>query len=188
MADYAPNFTARYKLRYSFEGDTHVCTTRWPSGATKAANEDAAITFWAGFLGLTEDLRHTSFDVLDAEYAEADSNVFLPATPPLEVSPGLRAAASGSSSRIMHSIWQGRSIAGARMRFQMFGLLWATADSAEGVDFYILPTENGAVEDVAGLILSAGMVGPDNESLGQVRARVAYKQNDAWVSNRRQGG
>lgn len=188
MADYAPNFTARYKLRYSFEGDTHVATTRWPSGSTKAANEDLAIAFWTSLLSLTAALRHTSFAIVDAEYAVADSNVFLPATAPAEVAAGTRSSATGASGRIMHSIWQGRSILGARSRFQMFGLAWATAEDTATNNFYISTTESAVVGTVAAAILVAGMVGPDDETLAQVRPRVAYKQNDAWVSNRRQGG
>lgn len=188
MADFAPNFTARYKLRYSFEGDTHVCTTRWPSGSTKAANEDLAIAFWSDFLDLTAALRHTSFAIVDAEYAAGDSNVFLPAQAPAEVTAGSRASASGSTGRIMHSIWQGRSILGSRSRFQMFGLAWATAEDTATSNFYISTTENAVVGTVATAILTAGMVGPDDESLAQVRPRVAYKSNDAWVDNRRQGG
>jgi len=188
VADYAPSFTARYKLRYSFEGDTHVCVTRWNSGGTKAANEDLAIGFWTAFLNASAAKRHTSFAVIDAEYAAADSNVFLPATAPTEVDPGTRVAATGASSRIMHSIWQGRSILGARVRFQMFGIFWFSAEDVATNNFYISPAEDVLVGALAGLIQVAGMVGPDDESISLIRNRVAYKQNDAWVKNRRQGG
>jgi len=187
MADYAPNFTARYKLRYIYEGDTHVNVTRWPSGSTKAANEDLAIAFWTAFFTATEDLRHVSFEVVDAEYAAGDSNVFLPATAPTEIAAGTIAGAGGASTSIAHSIWQGRSILGARCRFQMFGLYWSTLEDNIADNFYVTTTENAVVGTVAGLLTSAGMVGPDDESVAIWRSRVAYKQNDAWVGNRRRG-
>lgn len=187
MTDYAPNFTARYKLRYSYEGDTHVNVTRWPSGSTKAANEDSAIAFWTAFMIATEDLRHTSFTVIDAEYAAGDSNVFLPATAPTEIAAGTIAAGGGASTTIAHSIWQGRSIAGSRCRFQMFGLYWATLEDNISDNFYVTPVESAVVTSVANLLTISGMVGPDDESIAIWRARVAYKQNDAWVGNRRRG-
>jgi len=187
MADYAPNFTARYKVTYSFEGDTHVNVTRWSSANTLVANVADALAFWTAFLAQTEELRHTSFDIVGAEYAAADTNVFLPVAMPSEANPGLRTTETGASGRIMHSIWQGRSNLGARCRFQMFGLAWATAEDDATLNFYITNDENPVVGAVAEEIQTSGMVGPDDETIALVRARVAYKQNDAWVNNRRRG-
>lgn len=187
MADYAPNFTARYKLIYSFEGDQHECNTRWPSANTQAVNVAAAIDFWTQFFSATDPLRHTSFAVVGAEYAPADSNVFLPATAPTEVAPGLVASASGPSTKIFHSIWSGRSALGSKSRFMMFGLRWNTADSTDYLDFYVTETENENVGFVADFILGSSMVGPDDEPIAQVRRRVSVKLNDAWVGIRRSG-
>lgn len=185
MADYAPNFTFRHKLTYSFEGDQHECNTRWPSAGTLISNLAAANAFWLAVLTATAALRHTSFALVSAEYALADSNVFLPTELPDSPDPGTRVAASGSSSRIMHSIWPGRTLGGSKTRFMLFGLLWAVADSTEAVDFYVTPAENTVVEDVAIAIEVGSMVGPDDENIILVRRRVAYKQNDAWVNKRR---
>lgn len=188
MADYAPNFTARYKLIYEFEGDQHECNTRWPSANTQAANEGLAFDFWTAFMTETADLRHTSFTVVGAEYAAPDSNVFLPVTPPTEVAAGTIASASGPSTKIFHTIWSGRSVLGAKSRFQMFGLRWNTADSTDYLDFYVTAAENAVVETIATMILTSGQVGPDDEVLAVVRPRVSVKLNDAWVSIRRAGG
>jgi hypothetical protein len=187
VPDYAPNFTARYKLTYSFEGDTHECNTRWPSGSTSAANILAAGDFWFSFLNATVAVRHTSFAVVGAEYAAADSNIFLPAAVPPSADPGERVAAAGGATRIYHSIWAGRSALGAKTRFQMFGLAWASADDTNSTDFYISATEVPLIGTLALLIESSGMVGPDDEDVLVVRPRIAYKQNDAWVNKRRSG-
>lgn len=188
MADYAPNFTARYKLTYSSEGDQHQCVTRWPSANTQIANVAAAITFWTFFFNDTEDLRHTSFTVLGAEYAAADSNTFLPVDAPTEVAAGTIATASGPTTAIIHTNWAGRSALGAKMRFMMFGLRWNLADSTTYLDFRVSQAEDVTVAVVAGRLLAAGMVGPDDEALAQVYNRVSIKPNDAWVRIRRQGG
>lgn len=185
MADYAPNFTARVKVTYSFEGDTHENTTRWPSANTQAANITLVSDFWSNLMTATAGLRHTSFSILGVEYAQADSNVFLPAGFESPMTAGTRAAATGASSRIMHSIWAGRSALGSRTRFQMFGLFWASAEDVATDNFYITVSENSLVGTIAALIGGSGMVGPDDEDIVLVRPRVAYKQNDAWVSVRR---
>jgi hypothetical protein len=187
MADYAPNFTARHKITYVFEGDVHECTTRWPSANTQLENVDAANVFWTAFLSATASLRHTSWQVLNADYAPADSNVFLPVPFPGEVAAGEVVAAAGASTRIAHSIWSGRSVLGSKMRFQVFGLYWTTLEATEVRDFYLLPGEFPVVLSGQILLQGAGMVGPDDEAIAVVRARVAYKQNDAWVNKKRRG-
>lgn len=185
MPDYAPNFTARHKLTYSFEGDQHECNTRWPSANTQLANESLAIDFWTAFFSATAALRHTSFAIVSVEYAAADSNVFLPLASMGELAAGTRVAASGSSQRIMHSIWPARTSLGHGARFMMFGLAWATAEDVATLDFYVTPAESSIVQTIATLITASEMVGPDDEDIILTRPRVAYKQNDAWVAKRR---
>jgi hypothetical protein len=187
VADYAPNFTARHKLTYSFEGDQHECTTRWPSANTQLANESLALDFWTSFFSATAALRHTTFAIVAAEYAVADSNVFLPSAAMGELAAGTRAANSGASGRIMHSIWPMRSSLGHGARFMMFGLHWGTAEDDLTLNFYVTPAENTLVQTIATLLVVSEMVGPDDEDIVLARARVAYKQNDAWVNKRRAG-
>jgi hypothetical protein len=188
MADYAPSFTARYKLIYSFEGDTHQCVTRWPSADTVAANVTAARAFWANFLDQTAPIRHDTFTVLGAEYAPADSNTFFPALVPTGFLTGALSSASGPSTKIIHTIWSGRSTLGAKSRLMMFGLRWNTADSTTYEDFRVQDAENPIAGICASVILNSGQVGPDDEVLAQVYNRVTIKGNDAWVRIRRQGG
>lgn len=188
MADYAPNFTARHKLIYRYEGDQHQCVTRWPSANAMLTNTGLADAFWTSFFSSTDDLRHETFEALSAEYAPADSNTFLPVSLPLSLSPGLITSASGNSTKIIHTIWAGRSVLGAKSRLMMFGLRWNTADSTTYTDFRVTNDENATVGTIAALILSSGQVGPDDEVLGQVYNRVSVKANDAWVTIRRQGG
>jgi hypothetical protein len=148
-------------------------------------NVALAIDFWTTLMTMTQALRHESFTIDGAEYAVGDSNVFLPADAPTEVTAGTRASASGASGRIMHSIWAGRSGLGSKSRFQMFGLSWATAEDNATTNFYISVAENPLVGTIATLIRASGQVGPDDEVLAVVNPRVAYKQNDAWVGIRR---
>ncbi len=188
MADYAPNFTARHKLIYSFEGDQHQCVTRWPSSNTQAANVALADALWTAILSHTADLRHNTWAVIGAEYCPPDSNTFLPIAAPTEVDPGTIASASGPSTKIIHTNWAGRSALGSKVRVMLFGIRWNTADSTTYQDFYVTNAESSEVGAVANSILTSGMVGPDDEVVAQMYLRVSVKVNDAWVKIRRQGG
>lgn len=188
MPDYAPNFTARVKLIYEAEGDRHQCVTRWPSADTQAVNLSAAGTFWGDFLSQTADIRHESWEILSWEYCPADTNSFIPVTVALEPAAGTIATPSGPNTRIIATNWAGRSVAGAKTRFYVFGLRWNTADSVQYEDFIVTADEFADVGAVAGFISGSGMVGPDDETIGIVYPRATVKVNDAWVKIRRQGG
>ena len=79
MADFAPNYTARYRVRYSSLGKSHSMTWRVVSSVTDPTGIAAKVGL---FLADLEGVLFDDWTVVGADFAEADTDVFLPATPP----------------------------------------------------------------------------------------------------------
>jgi len=118
MADFAANYTNRYRIRYQAVGKPHSITFR---GENMASILDPdLVTEAEDFLNALAPIRVNTWLLTGAEYAQAGSNFFLPATLPT-ITPG--AVTSVAAGRAALNInFQGLSSAANRGSLYVYGL------------------------------------------------------------------
>jgi hypothetical protein len=187
MADFAPNFTARYKMRYSTLGHTH--TMQWRiargAGATGLANMILKV---AAFLNSLTASRFTDWTILSATYAPEDSDVFLAAGTPAGVAAGTAAIPAQAVSESSASMgFVGRSIAGQKARMFMYGTLFSVEGiGTAGDNFRVTGAESGAAASAIAILNSSSpsIVASDGNNAVWYNY-VNLKYNDYWVRKSR---
>lgn len=186
MADYAPNYTARYRVRYSALGAVHTMQVRLARGTTDPTPAANKVT---SLLNILTVIRSLDWRVLGAEFAPADSDVFLPAPVPtpnggIGGSDNLTAAARAASLS-----WVGRSTAGGRAVVYLYGtILQPDSVSQRNANFRITRNEDDGVGQFAvGLSeIAPAFVANDNFP-ATFYAYANIKYNDHWVKKLRTG-
>lgn len=189
MPDYAPNYTSRYRVRYQVIGRAHVMQFRGFRSLTQAAMVSAGI---AGFTAIYSNLSvvlSTDFSVLDASYAPADSDVFVPASVPTGITGSSSVANMTGQDSISHMTFAGRGLGGSKFNVKAYGIQWAPdllpANAAS--DFRILGTESpqvqAAYDDLADV---SDLCAIDNTAMNWY-TYVNLKVNDYWLRKLRQG-
>jgi hypothetical protein len=185
MADYAPNFTARYKLIYSVAGLQHSLGLRYAASMPQSGVVAAAESLLNSIFSALGSILLSSFTLIDAEYSAANSTFFVPIGLGSLTVTGSVAAGIFPMDEIVTTTWAGRSIGGHKGRFVLFGVYWGVGN-ADFDDFVVTSTEEPAIGTVAGLLSSdPGLVANDNQAAPFWRPRATIKVNDAWVDNRR---
>lgn len=186
MADYAPNYTPRYRMRYHVLGRPHTQVWRLPLSTTDPAAMIAKIGLWLTDLS---PLLSDDFTVVAGDFALQDSDVFLPAGVPSftagEVGPGTFV----SNDDVWSISFVGRSIAGQKARMFLYGTsVGVTVRSGLEFDFRITSSENGAISDAIVRMneTSPPIVGSDGENVVWYEY-VNVKANDYWVRRTRAG-
>lgn len=182
MADFAPNFTARYRLRYSVLGHTH--TQQWriarDAGVTGLNNMILKVAaFWAALeSNLWDDL---SF--LSATYAVEDSDIFLPAAVPTLPTAALTPPANPISQSIVSTGFVGRSALGQKARVFVYGFAGGPEETAGlGDDFRLTAAESANIDDAV-VVLNNGspqIVGSDDANVSWY-SYANTKFNDFWL-------
>lgn len=187
MADFAANYTPRYRVNYRVGGDEHSFIWRAPRGTTRG--DVAPYQAKAKqFLDALEDLRYTSWEVLGAEWAEQDTDIFLPTAAPAPVAGAASQIGSSTAKFITQYRFESRSVAqtGARGSFAIFGLSLDIDDSVNS-DFRIFGIENGTISIALGVLTELGgptLVCVDN-GFALWRPYVNVKVNDHWLYEKR---
>ena len=186
MADYAPNYTARYRVRYSVHSKTHTMMWRVAAGVT----DEAALATKVGlFLDDLADNLWNDWLVLSADFALADSDVFLPATPPSFGGGNVSTSGRVPSDMPYALSFVGRSIAGQKARMFIYGSnIGAALRSALGDDYRVNSSELSTVSDAIVRLneTSPPIVANDNQIVVWYEY-VNIKANDAWVRKLRRG-
>lgn len=119
MADFAPNFTNRYRIKYSTMGRNHSIVFR--AGTTAAPLGPLIEADAKAFLDALANFRFSDWSVLGAEYSEAGSSFFLPAPTPV-IAPGA-ATIGGSGRGVVNANFQGVSLSeGSRASLYVYGV------------------------------------------------------------------
>lgn len=186
MADYAPNFTARYRLRYSTLGLQHAIVIRLPSNVVQA-DITPYVQKLGSFLQAISAGRYTDWTMLNGAFAPANSDVFLPAQLPTNVGPGLSAVPPvvTFSHRSLSYSWPGRSTAGHRAILYLITVSTGAETAADIADARLTSQENTAIADsVNALNASPPFVGNDDK--GAVwYPYVNLKHNSYWTRQSR---
>jgi hypothetical protein len=186
MADFAPNYTARYRFRYSSLGKTHACTWRVASSVTDPTSVAAKVGL---FLADMEGSLWDDFTVIGADFALADSDIFLPAVPPDQPAGAVGVGASNVSDAAFALSFVGRTTLGGKARFFLYG----TNDvelvrDTKGNDLKLLSSESTQISDAVVRLNETGpsLVGND-DAVAVWYEYVNMKYNDRWVRRLRRG-
>lgn len=188
MADFAPNYTPRYRVRYKVGGKNHSFTWRYERGATAATTAEAAQGRAQVFLNALDALRYVSFQILGADWANTDSDVFLPTLAPV-INEGLVTEIGSSTAKMITQYrFEARAVTGSRYSFSLFGLS-LDIDDALSSDFRISGTENADLSAARGALTEIGgapLVAISGASLVW-KPYVNVKINDHWLKRARLG-
>lgn len=145
MADFAPDYTERYRIRYLCSTRIHKITFRLDQSLTPGGLSDLITAVGVMFDDALPSLAG-DFAFLDASYAARNSSIFLPvAAPVITGTPNpLNTASKGNSPRFFS--FGGLSAAGNGTRVFIYGVAASTDDEtqARANDYRILPGEGGA--------------------------------------------
>lgn len=147
MSDYAPNFTARYRIRYASLGKQHNMTFRM-----QGPGRTPSVPFLAGvkdFLDASAAIRYSDWTILTALSADQNSDAFLPADVPPAITAGV-ATPGPISFRPVFVSFQGLSDLANRCSVYMFGVALDPAQGSPGVslDYRITSAEDATTANL----------------------------------------
>ena len=187
MADYAQNYTSRYRINYRVGGDEHSFFWRAPRGTRRAdvtPYKDKA----QAFLDALAPLRYTSWVVLGAEWADEDSDIFLPTAAPAPEAGEATQIGSSTAKFITQYRFESRSAGGAGSRgsFTIYGLSLDIDDSIVN-DFRIFGIENATISIALGELteISGPTIVCVDNGFALWRPYVNVKVNDHWLNEKR---
>ena len=186
MPDFAPNYTARYKLQYSTLGHTHTMLWRGPNTLSDLAAFAPLIEKMGTFLAACEPFLMNDWTILAASYALADSDIFLPAgTPAAPTGAGTATDYKDSQSSLAAS-FVGRSDHGEKARFFLYGVAFNPFGADLSADFRIHTTEVAAVSEAVGVLSETppDLIASDNHIVLWY-PYINIKYNDYWVKKGR---
>ena len=187
MADFAPNFTARYRLKYTVLGRNHTMTWR-------VASDTETVTGVASKMGLflddMADVLYASFTITGADFAPADSDIFLPVTAPTFAGGGGSEGSAAATDRDIALSFVGRSTGGNKGRFFLYGTTFGLAVRTGTVADWKL-TSAEYPDSISDAIVRLNETSPalvandDNPMVWYEYANIKY--NDRWLRHDRRG-
>lgn len=187
MPDFAPNYTARYRLHYNVLGLAHTMTWRVASSVTDPSGVADKMGLFLS--DLAENL-WSNFTIIGADFAPADSDIFLPAVMPDPVTGGASVASFHQTDKSFAISFVGRSDHGQKARFFLYGTSFAVnVRDAQIDDWKITSAESPTSISDAIVRLnetSPALVGNDDHTVVWYEY-VNCKYNDRWVRRQRRG-
>ena len=186
MADFAPNFTARFRVRYSSLGKSHSMMWRVASSTT----DPTAISAKVGLvLDDLAPLLFNDFTIIAADFALADTDVFLPAPSPAFGGGDVSAAGGVPNDAAVSVSFVGRTTLGNKARMFLYGTnSGAVMRTTTAQDFKLTSAESAAVSAAIVRINETGpaIVGND-DAVASWYEYVNVKYNDRWLRRFRRG-
>lgn len=186
MADFAPNYTARYRLRYSFFGTSHSMMWRVASTVTDPTALTAKIAL---FLADIQASLWSDWAVEGAEFALADTDLFLPTTAPASPTGAGDISARRNTDKAFSVSFIARSTGGNKGRMFLYGTSMVTGvRDTVGNDFRLTSAESA---DVSAAIVRLNETSPalvcndDNTAIWYEYVNMKY--NDRWLRRLRRG-
>jgi hypothetical protein len=189
MADFAPNYTARWRGLYRLGGIEHNMTLRFARGTT---GDDivgqANVVARNLFQSFAATRLWNDFAWIAGFYALTDTNEFLPAGAlPDAVTGSLSMTGLNVNKRCLMWTFGGRSGSskGRVVAQSIFGHPFADTNPPE-TKWYITGTEEAAVSAAIGALNAGALVGPNNQPLNFYN-RVTIKHSDELLKKIRRG-
>jgi len=186
MADFAPNFTARYVVAYSTLGLTHHNLFRIARGAGVAGLNNMILKVTA-FYDALENARYTDWSVLSATYTPEDSDISLPAAAPSPVAGTQVIPAAPNSQKSLTLGFVGRSNQGQKARLFVYGCSAGPEEAGSFADDWRITSVESAAVSGAVAVLNNGspnIVASDDAVVGWY-AYANVKYNDYWLRKTR---
>lgn len=166
MADYADNFTSRYKITYQAHGVEHDMLWRY---ASKSAPPPEAFKLYVGtFLDELAPQLVSDWAVTSEAYSLAGTNFFLP-LPGYIGTEGANGQGPNAGLAPNNANFQGLTTAGGRVSVYVYGFVFETLDNLPvGSTNFRLTAAESAVISSALLILNGNagnQVGSDGETV-----------------------
>lgn len=139
MAPYVSSFAPRVRISYLTDGRRHTATLRCDDTTDLQANATTVVTNWSNLvvalLSVFEDpADKCSFSVRNAEYAQKDSDLFIPIDSSAAASqPGAGTASPGDRATLLTLV--GRTAAGGGWRMSVLGSRAGFGETAETDDW-----------------------------------------------------
>lgn len=186
--DFAPPDTARYRLRYRVLGKGHNLTVRL--GATLTISDaEAVATKLHAFLAALAPHLYSSWSVMNAQWCERNSEVFLPCEAPAAVTGGVSESGVTGAAGAISMNFIGRGALGSKGGFYLYGTNYdVSITDVQAADFRITATEAATVASAITALseLSPSFVAIDGSVMNWY-PYVNLKYNDRWVRKLRQG-
>jgi len=182
LPDFASNFTARYRLRYSSLGHQHSMLWRIERG-TGTTGLAVTVAKVRDVLNTLTAARFTDWSEVSAEYAPEDSDIFLPASLPGADAGTVTVPTNPISQSVLAISFVGRSSAGQKARMFLYGVSFGPEVAAASEDdFRTTVSENGAVAAAIAELNSGGptIVASDNQNVTWY-SYINSKYNDYWL-------
>lgn len=186
MPDYAPNYTARYRMRYSVGGANHTSTIR-PAGSSDdpAAIAGAGAAIFTDVLTALAPMLSDDFTVLGADVAVANSDIFLPAAT-VPVGTGSLGTTLDAGWVPMNLSFVGRTTAGGRGLFRIFGpSVNPMASEVTQNDWRLTAAEDARVSDVVNILMLDGARLKGNDGAALIIYPYANVSAHAYWQKRR---
>jgi hypothetical protein len=186
MADFAPNFTARFRVKYTSLGKTHTQIWRLSS----AVDDPTGIADKVGLY--YEDLSPVLFadlTIVSADFAPADSDIFLPAPTPVFGGGDVAVIGSVATDAALSLSFVGRSTLGGKARMFQYGTTFRNAViTAVGVDWKVTSAENASISAaIVRLNETSPAIVANDDSVATWYEYANIKYNDRWVRRMRRG-
>jgi hypothetical protein len=188
VADYAPNYTPRLRVRYKAAGRIHTQTWRFVgTGATPDIT--AAIAAVNNYYSAISPSMLSDWTLVGAAAAGRDSNIFVPVTGvvfgtgPTPFDPADRAVTALALSFV------GRTVLGLRAVVYQYGTAFSDIGVAGvGNDFRIYAAEDSNIANAITALQGAGatLCGNDGDAISWY-PYVNLKVNDYWLHRVRSG-
>jgi hypothetical protein len=189
VTSYAPNYSARLRVKYKAAHGIHTQTWRFPDYGTLGIGLAAAV---AAVEAIWSHLTPVLFDdtaCLACTYAITDSNIFLP-TDPISISGTV--AISGTFPPIKADAVSlvGRTSTGQPAKEFFYGIDKTTLETGPGSDYRVNPGESVEIDDTIaeanGFLIPLALCGSDRTGITWY-PYANLKPNDYWVKRLRQG-
>jgi len=186
--DFAPPDTNRYRLRYRVLGKGHNLTVRPPNTHT-IADASATATKLHAFLEAIKTHLYNDFTIVNAQWCDRDSEVFLPCEAPAPTTGGVSTSGITGVAGAISMGFVGRGSAGSKAGFYLYGHNYdVPVNSAAESDFRLTASE---IPVVAAAITALSELAPAFVAIDGSPVMwypyVNLKYNDRWVRKLRQG-
>lgn len=185
--DFAPNYTARYRIKYNDGSANHTQTWRYPGvgdGPELGAVSAAVLNYYTAMAdGLWDD-----FAFLSVSYCLKDADIFIP----LAVGGFTGTVSPTGVRKKFHKAnmlsFIGRTNAGHRVIFYQYGFFHAVGENSQLDDFRIFRSEEPLIDNAIAALVAAGadLVGNDGQPVNWY-SYANVGENDYWKGKVRNG-
>jgi len=190
VPDFAPDYTARYKITYNDGQARHTQLWRYP-GVGDGPELGAVEAVIAAYYTAVENSLWTDFAVISHSYALKDSSIFLPRPAGVvtgNVDPTDVLSPRKPRNKAQAISFIGRTALGQRVIFYQYGYAYGVGDSAAANDYRLYATEDADISSSIAALTAGGadLVGSDGAAITWY-PYVNSKANDYWVGKVRLG-